>query len=220
MPSAALASSLLTSSAMVRYTDDAAPGLLGTILHEATHNLGPASEYRVAGRTAEDAFGGGMASMLEELKAQSGALYFVSFLLGRQVIDQALAEQIYVDSITWAFGHISRGMYTATGGRKAYSQLAAIQVGFLLDEGAITWDPNALAADGTHRGAFSFDFARLPGACQRMMERVVRIKATNDRAAAEALARRYVDGDRVPQAIITQRARAFPQTTFVYAVEP
>jgi hypothetical protein len=49
------------------------------------------------------------------------------------------------------------------------------------------------------------------------MERVTRIKATNDRPAAEELARRYVDGDRVPQAVITQRSQAFPQTSFVYS---
>lgn len=214
----ALASSMLTAPAMARYTDDATPGLLSTILHEATHNLGPASEYRVAGRTAEEAFGGGLASMLEELKAQSGALFYVAWLRERGVLDEALAQQIYVDAVTWSFGHVSRGMYTPSGQRKAYSQLSAIQLGFLLDQGALTWDPNAPAADGAHRGAFSLDFARMPAACAALMTRVVRIKATNDRPAAEELARRYVDGDRVPQAVITERARAFPQTTFVFAV--
>ncbi len=216
----ALSASLLDAAAMNRYTDNTTPGLLSTILHEATHNLGPANEYRVAGRTAEDAFGGGLASTLEELKAQSGALFFVALLRERGVIDAELAQQIYVDAITWAFGHISRGMYTSTGERKAYSQLAAIQVGFLLEDGAIAWNPQAPAADGVHRGAFHFDFDRLPAACQRLMERVMRIKATNDRAAAEDLARRYVDSDRVPQAVITERARAFPQTAFVYSVTP
>jgi hypothetical protein len=212
----AIASSLFDAAAMTRYTDSATPALLSTILHEATHNLGPANEYRLAGRTADDAFGGALASTLEELKAQSGALFFVSFLRERGVIDAELAERIYVDSIAWTFGHIARGMYTSTGERKPYSQLAAMQIGFLLDDGALAWDPQGLAADGVHHGAFRVDFARLPAACQRLMERVMHIKATNDRAAAEEFARRYVDGDRVPRAIITQRSRAFPQTTFVY----
>lgn len=218
--SRALAAALFDATAMGWYTDDATPGLLSTILHEATHNLGPANEYRFAGHTAEDAFGGSLASTLEELKAQSGALFFVNFLRGRGVIDARLARQVYVNSIAWAFGHISRGMYTSTGERKAYSQLAAIQVGFLLDDGALAWNPQAMAADGAHRGAFHFDFGRMSAAAQRLMERVVQIKAANDRVAAEALARRYVDGPRVPQAVITQRARAFPQTTFVYSVTP
>jgi hypothetical protein len=45
------------------------------------------------------------------------------------------------------------------------------------------------------------------------------VKARNDRAAAEEMARRYVDGDRVPQAAIAERFHAFPQVAFVYAVD-
>ncbi len=215
----AQAASLLTAAAMESYTDDPTAGLVSTILHEATHNLGPAHEYRFEGRTADEAFGGSMSSMLEELKAQSGALYFTDWLRARGVIDEATARRIYVDAIVWSFGHVAQGMYTPSGQRKAYSQLAAVQLGALLDDGALAWSPDAPAADGAHRGAFSVDFARLPAACERLMARVLRIKARNDRAAAEDIARRYVDGDRVPQATITERYRAFPQVTFVYAVD-
>lgn len=215
----AQASSLLAASAMESYTDDPTPGLVSTILHEATHNLGPASEYRADGRTADEAFGGSMSSMLEELKAQSGALYFTGWLRARGLIDEADARRIYVDSIVWSFGHVAAGMYTPSGQRKAYSQLAAVQLGFLLDDGALTWDESALAADGAHRGALSIDFARMSSACERLMTRVLHIKARNDRAAAEELARRYVDGERVPQRVITERYRAFPQVSFVYSVD-
>jgi hypothetical protein len=50
------------------------------------------------------------------------------------------------------------------------------------------------------------------------MTEVMRIKATGDRAAAEALATRYVDGTRVPHATIVERYRGFPQASFVYSV--
>lgn len=212
----AQASSLLQS--MDGYTDDATPGLLSTILHEASHNLGPSHEYRANGKTDDEAFGGQLASMLEELKAQSAALFFVDFMRTRGVLSEELARAVYVDSIVWTFGHVSRGMYTPGGQRKAYSQLAAIQLGALLDEHAITWDPAALAADGTHRGAFAIDFARLPAACSALMTRVMQIKATGDRAAAEALATQYVDGDRIPQQVIVDRYTSFPQVSFVYSV--
>jgi hypothetical protein len=134
------------------------------------------------------------------------------------VLTEEQARNVYVDSIVWAFGHISRGMVTPDGQRMAYSQLAAIQIGALLDDGALTWDPAALAADGTHRGAFAIDFARVPTACAALMTRVMRIKATADRAAGEALAALYVDGDRVPRAAIVERYRDLPQTSFVYSV--
>jgi hypothetical protein len=219
----AQASSLLGAEAMAVYSDDQTAGLLSTILHEAGHNLGPSHEYRpaagsAAGQTDDEAFGGGLASMLEELKAQSTALFFVELLRERGILTDQQAREVYVDAITWAFGHVSRGMYTPSGQRKAYSQLAAIQLGVLLDQGALSWDAQGPAADGAHAGAFSIDFARLPAACRELMTQVMRIKATGDRAAAEALAARYVDGDRVPHATIVERYRGFPQASFVYAV--
>ena len=214
----AQATSLLSAETMADYTSSSTPGLLSTILHEATHNLGPSHDYRANGQTDAEAFGGGLASMLEELKAQSGALFFVEWLRARGVLDDAQARQAYVDSLVWSLGHVSRGMYTPSGQRKAYSQLSAIQLGFLLDEGAVRFDPDALAADGTHRGAFSIDVARFPAAAERLMAQVMRIKATGDRAAAEALATRYVDGDRVPHALVVERYRGFPQVSFVYSL--
>jgi hypothetical protein len=214
----ARASTLLDAAAMAHYTDDPTPGLVSTILHEATHNLGPSHEYRFEDQTDEEAFGGGMASMLEELKAQSGALFFVDWLRERGVIDDTMARRIYVDSVAWALGHVSRGMYTPTGQRKAYSQLAAIQIGFLLDDGTLRWDPEALAADGEHRGAFSIDFERFPAAARALMERVMRIKAANDRAGADALATRYVDGDRVPHRTVVERYEGFPEAALVFSV--
>lgn len=214
----AQAASLLDAAAMADYVDDPGAGLLSTILHEASHNLGPSHDFRVNGMTADEAFGGGLSSMLEELKAQSGGLFFVEFLRSRGVISDEDARHTYVDSVAWALGHVSRGMWSPSGGRKAYSQLAAIQIGVLLDQGAITWSPEAAAADGTHTGAFSIDFARLPAAVRELMTMVMRIKATGDRAAAEALATRYVDGDRVPHATIVERYQGFPQASFVYSV--
>ena len=56
------AESLLDKDAMLRYPDSATPGLVATILHEATHNLGPAHDYTYQGKTDAKAFGGGMAA--------------------------------------------------------------------------------------------------------------------------------------------------------------
>lgn len=214
----ATAASLLQAETMAFYSDDPQPGLVATILHEATHNLGPASEYRVEGKTDEEIFGGGMASMLEELKAQSGALYFLRLLRDRGVLDDRQVQQTYVDSLVWALGHISRGMYTPSGWRKPYSQLAAIQVGYLMNAGALRFDAEAEAANGEDRGAFAIDFERLPEAIDAMMRDVMRIKGAGDAEAANALAERYVDGDAVPMALITERFRRQPRASFVFAV--
>lgn len=213
------AESLLTKDGMASYVDDPAAGMLKTILHEATHNLGPAHEYAHKGKTDVQWFGGGMASMLEELKAETGALYFTDWLRKKGVLDATTAKQAYIDGIVWAFGHVSRGMYTEGGQRKAYSQLSAIQIGFLLDEGAMVFDPNAMAANGTDKGAFTVVLEKMPAASEKMMKVVGAIKASGDKAAAEALAKKYVDGDVVPQKLITERLLRHPKASFVYTVD-
>src|SRR5690606_38675720 len=107
-----------------------APQIMGTVLHEAGHNLGPAHEYAVGGKKDREVFGGPLASMLEELKAQTAALYFTDWLRDRKLLEPAFADQAHVRDVTWAFGHISRGMYDAEGRGRPYSQLAAIQLGW------------------------------------------------------------------------------------------
>lgn len=213
------ASSLLDAAALGVYVDDKMPGFLSTILHEASHNLGPSHDYRVKGKTDDETFGGPLAAMLEELKAQTGGIFLVELLRSSGVIDDELARRTYADSIVWAFGHIATGMYTAEGKPKAYSQLAAIQIGYLMDQGAITWDANATAANGTDKGAFKVDFARLPGAIDAMMKVVGGIKARGDVAEAKALVAKYVDGQVVPHKDIVERWARQPRVSFVYAVE-
>jgi len=214
-----MASSLLVKDALAAYTDTPTAGFLATILHEASHNLGPAHEYRYQGKKDSEAFGGQLSSMLEELKAQSGGLWYVEFAKKRGLIDADLARQTYVDSIVWAFGHIAQGMTNAAGGRQPYSQLAAIQVGFLMDEGAIAFDAQAPAANGTDKGAFSLNLDKFPASVEKLMKVVGAIKASNDKAGAEALAAKYVDGPTVPQKLIVERVLRDPKSSFVYAID-
>lgn len=213
------AEALLDAAAVAQSTDDPEPGLLETILHEAAHNLGPAHEYEVDGKTDDEVFGGPLATTMEELKAQTAALWYVDFLLGRSLITEEFARQSYTASIRWCFNHISRGMYTDSGRPKPYAHISAIHVGMLMDAGALRWDPEATAANGRDRGAFSIDFAAMPAAVEAMMHQAGTIKATGDKAAAQALVTRHVDGDLVPQAVIAERVRRHPKATFVYALE-
>jgi hypothetical protein len=110
-------------------------------------------------------------------------------------------------------------MYTATGERKAYGQLAAIQLGSLIDDGAVTFDKAAQAANGKDAGAFVIHYEKLPVEINNLMKNVGALKASGDKAGAEALAKRYVDGPTVPQAVITERMLRYPKASFVYSVE-
>ncbi|MEM7610012.1 MAG: hypothetical protein AAF411_32090, partial [Myxococcota bacterium] len=81
------AAALLDDASIALLSDSTEGGLMSTILHEAGHNLGPAHSYEVNGQTASQAFGGELATMLEELKAQSSALFFIDMLRERGVIN-------------------------------------------------------------------------------------------------------------------------------------
>ncbi len=218
--SRAAAESVFDRESLANYVDDAAPGNFATVLHEAMHNLGPSQGYRVGGKDSRALLGGPIYSLMEELKAQTGSLFLIDWLRSRGVIDDELARRTWVSAVVWTMGHISQGMWTEPGHqRNTYSQLAAIQVGFLMDQGALTWDADALAANGTDRGAFHLHTDKLVAAAGEMMKVVGGIKARADRTAAEALASKYVDSDRVPQKIIVERFARTPKASLVYAVK-
>jgi hypothetical protein len=215
----AKAEALLDAASLEHYPTQPDAALLGVILHEATHNLGPSHEYAFKGETDTQAFGGPLATTLEELKAQTGALYYIGFLRREGIIDEKLARQAYVAAFTWACGHISRGMYTPEGRPKPYSQVSAIHVGFLMDEDAISFDPKATAANGSDAGVFTLHLDKWERAVDRLMKQVGRIKAKNDKRGAEKLIDRYVnDQEKVRQALITERVLRHPKATFVYAL--
>ncbi len=213
------AESVFTAESLASMSDDPNAEMLDTILHEATHNLGPSHEYKYAGKKDTEAFGGELASMFEELKAQSGSLWFAGWAEKKGVIDATLAKQTITGSIVWCMGHIAAGMWQDGKHRKPYSQLSAIQIGFLLDEGALRWDPKATAANGKDAGAFVIVWDKIPKATEKLMKLVATIKAKNDDKAARALAAKYVEGKVVPQAIIAERWLRLPSTSFVYAVD-
>jgi hypothetical protein len=52
-----------------------------------------------------------------------------------------------------------------------------------------------------------------------MMKLVGALKATANRAGAEALAKKYVDGSVVPQKLIAERMLRSPKASFVYSVK-
>ncbi|MFW5740738.1 MAG: hypothetical protein ACOC1F_10285, partial [Myxococcota bacterium] len=212
------AASMLTSPTMDKRAESQDPALFSIILHEATHNFGPSHEYKVRGKTDDQLFGGPLASTMEELKAQSGALWYVELLKTREIIDDQFAQQSYVDAFVWALNHIARGMYTDGGKPKTYSHVAAIHVGFLMDEGAVSFDPKAKAANGQDEGAFTLHFDKLPAAIDKLMKIAGDIKAKGDKKRAEELVKKYVDGDIVPMKLIAERSLRHPKATFLYGV--
>ncbi len=215
------AASVLCKGTMATYTESSKPQVMSTVLHEAAHNLGPAHEYKVKGKTASKIFGGPMASTMEELKAQTAALFFTDWLVSKNFIAPQLAQQAHTRDIVWGFGHISRGMYSASNKPKPYSQLAAIQLGFLEKEGAVSWKADEKAANGEDMGCLSIDQKAFPAAALKMMKVVGQIKAKGDVAGAKALRADFVDAESRKARLSTIRERWLraPKASFVYAVD-
>lgn len=217
----AVVATLFDSDALTAYAPESEAGLVDPMLHEIAHNLGPNRDYRVAGRSAKDVFGGDVAEMLDELEAQTGALFLVELARAHGVVSDQLASQIYADGIEWAIGHVARGMYAGDGARKPYGQAGAIQLGILIEEGALSWDPRARAADASASGAFAIRRDKLVPAIDHMMTRIAGILARADKPAADALLARYVDDSAVvPHEIITERLANLPDASLVYAIVP
>ncbi len=216
------ARSLLCPSVMPHFTTDPAPQLMSTVLHEAAHNLGPSHQYKVKGKVDREVFGGPLASMLEELKAQGAALYYTTWLKDRGVITERDAQLAAVRDLLWAFGHISRGMYDEERHPRTYSQLAAIQLGQLMDAKVVRWNAEGKAANGTDTGCFEIALEKWPAAAKAMLTEAAGVKSRGDRARAEGWVKKYVDVQGEQKRLhdtITERALRAPKATFVYGVE-
>jgi len=199
------------------------PSLLGIVLHEAAHNLGPSHDYQVAGKVDTAIFGGPLAATLEELKAQTAALYFPATLVDRQLITQAEADTSHLQEVAWTFGHVAQGMYDPQGKPKNYSQLAAIQLGTLsiAGTGAVEWKPNETAANGSDKGCYEVHLERWNASATELARQVLQIKGRGDKAAAVALKKRWVDDEgafKEQRALIASRWLRSAKSSFVYSI--
>jgi len=214
-------SSLLCKTTMAQASIDPKAAIMGIVLHEATHNLGPAADYRVNGKNDVVTFGGPLAATFEELKAETGALYFPAELAARKLISEREAQIADLTNVSWGLGHIADGMYDAQGKPKNYSQLAAIQIGSLEAAGALEWKPNEPAANGNDTGCIEIHFDKWNTGVTDLARQVLQIKSKGDRAGAELLKKKWVDDDgafKQFRETVAQRWLRTPKSTFVYAL--
>ncbi len=214
--------SMLCADTMAKFVTDPEPLLMSTILHEAAHNLGPSNQYKSNGRTDREAFGGPLAATMEELKAQTAAMFFTDWLVEKKEITPDDAVKAHVRDLVWMFGHISRGMYDEDKHPHNYSQLAAIQLGWFMKDGGVTWKAEEMAANGKDKGCFSADPAKLSASVKTLMTEVAQTKSKADKARALKLIKDHVDvtGDKKKvHDVIAERLTKQPKQSFVYAIK-
>ncbi|MFT6230418.1 MAG: hypothetical protein ACJAZO_000921 [Myxococcota bacterium] len=215
-------SSVFCEATMAAWPEQPEPQLFSTVLHEAAHNLGPSHDYTVGGKTDNEAFGGPLASMLEELKAQTAAMALPVWMVHNGYEDIDTLYPGHVADMGWALGHIASGLTDGAGHPAPYSHLAAIQVGYFIENGGMAFHPDTLAANGEDAGCLSVDADNLPDAIDGLMRQVLHIKSTGDADNARALQGAYTSDDghfADIRAVVADRFAREPRTTYVYRVE-
>lgn len=210
--------SYFCADSVEHFSSASRPRIISTVLHDASFNLGPTLQYEVGGRAPPEIFGGPMANMLEELKAQSASLYFIKWLTDKGLVEPKVGREVQAFNLIWAFTHITRGVFGPGGRRPLHGHVGAIALGALLESGGLTWNADTRSANGEDQGCFSVDFERYGRGIVKLAGAVARIKARGDRGAAEALQKRYVDEGRKDLfEVIQTRGRRQPRPSFIYA---
>lgn len=213
------AKSLLCPRTFAAFDRDPSSLTMSTVLHEAAHNLGPAHEYEVGGKTDDEVFGGPVASVLEELKAETASYYFADWLAAEGLISREAANRAHVRDLIWGFHHIGRGLRDPDGKPKTYSFVAAIQDGFWLKEKAAVWKPKETAANGSDIGCLELDLEKMPEAIEKLMGKVAGIKARGDADLANALIKEMVDEPKTDLLeIVEDRWGREAEASLVYSV--
>lgn len=198
----------LFDPSLVQYFN-AMAGLDSVVYHEMFHNLGPRESTKKPGSNAT--YGQYMTTKtgeswklpIEEMKAQTGSLYMATEYYkdaaqrhaGGQMDDAAFAaetkryrEHIVYD-VAWAFRMILRASRSGPEfkSRSPYSRLAAVQIGFLAEQGALKFN--------NETKQWLIDFDRMPEAITAMMKKVGQLYVASDVNAVEKTFLYYMKGD-------------------------
>ena len=142
------------------------------LMHELMHGLGP-HDIRVAGRQTtvrqelKETY-----SAIEEAKADISGLWSLQFLVDKGVVPAAIAASMYDTFLASAFRSIRFGI------SEAHGRGIAIQLNYLLDEGAVT-----VAPDGT----FAIASGKMPGAVEALTREIMTLQAAGDYAHARQM---------------------------------
>jgi hypothetical protein len=153
--------------------------LVGTLLHEIAHGLGPAFA-RQGGKQVDirEAIGATY-SALEEAKADAVGMFGVKWLADRGALPNERMEEYYVSYVADIF----RTLRFGTG--EAHARAELMECNYLLEHQALV-----AGAQGVD-GRYAIDYGRIPGVLAALSKELLEIEATGDRARAEAWFARY-----------------------------
>jgi hypothetical protein len=159
--------------------------LVGTIMHEICHGLGPAYARTAAGKVGIRESIGPLHSSLEEAKADVTGMFALQWLVDHGVLPKEKLEEYYASYVGDLFRTARFGI------AEAHGQAEMMEFNYLLERGAVS--RNA-------RGRYVIDYGKIAGATADLAKELLEIEATGDRQRAENWFKKY---DQMPAELKT-----------------
>jgi hypothetical protein len=150
--------------------------LLGTIMHEIAHGLGPAFSRTASGKLDIRTAIGPVFSGLEEAKADVVGMFGLKWLVDKGELPNNRLEEYYASYVAGIFRTVRFG--TA----EAHGRAEMMEFNYLSEHGAIKRQPS---------GRYAIDYARMPGTLSDLAKELLEIEATGDRTRAENWFKKY-----------------------------
>jgi hypothetical protein len=151
--------------------------LLGTIMHEICHGLGPGFAHNATGEkimireAIGPAYGG-----LEEAKADVVGMFSLKWLVDHGVLPKDQLDEYYASYLAGMFRTLR------FGAGEAHGRAEMMEFNYYLEHGAIKREAS---------GKYSLDFEKMPDQVANLAKELLEIEATGDRARAEAWFTKY-----------------------------
>jgi len=150
--------------------------LLGTIMHEICHGLGPAFARTSAGKVSIREAIGPSFSGLEEAKADVVGMYGLKWLVDHGAIPKEKLEEFYASFIAGIFRTVRFGI------GEAHGQAEMMEFNYLSENGAVKRDAT---------GRYAIDYAKMPDVIATLAKELLEMEATGDRQRTEDWFKKY-----------------------------
>ena len=150
--------------------------LLGTIMHEIAHGLGPAFAHGVSGKVTIREAIGPIYPGLEEAKADVVGMFGLQWLMDRSVLPKEKRDEYYASYVAGIFRTVR------FGAGEAHGQAEMMEFNYLSERGAIKRQSS---------GRYAIDYGIMPAVLEDLAKELLDIEATGDRIRAEHWFRKY-----------------------------
>jgi hypothetical protein len=150
--------------------------LLGTIMHEIAHGLGPAFARTATGKISIRESIGPIFGGLEEAKADVTGMFGLKWLVDHGALPKEKLEEFYASYVGGMFRTVRFGV------AEAHGQAEMMEFNYLTEHGAVRREST---------GRYVIDYSLMPDAVAGLATELLEIEATGDRQRAENWFQKY-----------------------------